>query len=110
MTRVAILPNRERPSGDADPTPNDSATVDTAGTMGRVNSKLSTGVETVVDDDGNQRPACFILISEQDLWLCCSEVQRGNRKSKSPAGLGACGHSARPGRGQTEIGRASWRG
>ena len=71
MTRVAILPNRERPSGDADPTPNDSAAVDTAGTMGRVNGKLSTGVETVVDDHRDQRPACFKLVSEPGPWLCC---------------------------------------
>jgi hypothetical protein len=67
MTRVAILPNQERQSGDAEPAPNDSSTVGTAGTVGRVNRNLSTCVETIVDDHKNQCPACFKLISEYDL-------------------------------------------
>ena len=40
MTRVATLPNQEKQSGDAEPTRDDSATVGTAGTMGRVDSQL----------------------------------------------------------------------
>src|SRR5271165_5419075 len=63
MTRAAILPNREKQSGDAEPVRDDSATVGAAGAMGRVNSKLETCPETVVDDHRNQRPARFRLIS-----------------------------------------------
>ena len=63
MTRAAILPNREKQSGDAEPVRDDSAIVGTSGAVGRVNNKVSARIEIVVDDQGNQHQACFELTS-----------------------------------------------
>src|SRR5271167_3686223 len=62
MTCADISPSRGRQSGDAEPVGDDSAAMGKSGAMGRANSKLSTCVETVVDDQGNHRQACLELI------------------------------------------------